>query len=136
MKNWNAYDAALKQRGSITFWVNEEIIEQWRNQQKTGRKGSSNYYSDVVIAKMGTIQSVFHLSGRQAAIPPRSNAKIQQHPDWQAQLHPRDENLRRVNQVGLKQWKQETGYHRRSLSETAIFRLKIINGCKLRRRYA
>ncbi|BBD62979.1 hypothetical protein NIES2109_58290 (plasmid) [Nostoc sp. HK-01] len=65
VKNWNAYDAALKQRGSITFWVNEEIIEQWRNQQKTGKKGASNYYSDVAIATMGTIQSVFHLPGRQ-----------------------------------------------------------------------
>jgi hypothetical protein len=35
VKNWNAYDASLKQRGSITFWVNEETIEQWCNQQKT-----------------------------------------------------------------------------------------------------
>jgi hypothetical protein len=73
VRNWNAYDAALKQRGSITFWVNEEVIEQWRNQQKTGRKGASNYYSDVAIpsvsfanATMGTIQSVFDLPGRQA----------------------------------------------------------------------
>jgi hypothetical protein len=49
VRNWNAYDAALKQRGSITFWVNEEVIEQWRNQQKTGRKGASNYYSDVAM---------------------------------------------------------------------------------------
>ncbi|MBD2505589.1 transposase [Anabaena azotica] len=49
VKNWNAYDAALKQRGSIRFWVNEEVIEQWRNQQKTGRKGASNYYSDTAL---------------------------------------------------------------------------------------
>jgi hypothetical protein len=60
--------------------VNEEVIEQWHNQQKTGRKGASNYYSDTAIpsvsfpseryananATMGTIQSVFHLPGRQA----------------------------------------------------------------------
>jgi Transposase DDE domain len=64
VRNWNAYDAALKQRGSITFLVNEEIIEQWRNQQKTGKKGASNYYSDTAIATMGTIQSVFNLAGR------------------------------------------------------------------------
>jgi hypothetical protein len=50
VRNWNAYDAALKQRGSITFWVNEETIEQWRNQKKTGRKGASNYYSDVAMS--------------------------------------------------------------------------------------
>lgn len=65
VRNWNAYDAALKQRGSITFWVSEEVVEQWRNEKKTGRKGASNYYSDVAIATMGTIQSVFHLAGRQ-----------------------------------------------------------------------
>jgi IS5 family transposase len=254
--------------------VNEQTIEQWRNQQKTGRKGASNYYSDVAIATMGTIQSVFHLPGRQAEgfleslfmlmgielqvpdhstlsrrlsklsvelpvipkdkavhvvvdstgvkvygegewkvrthgvskrrtwrklhlgvdgengeilgavvttndvgdcevlpdileqieqpieqvsgdggydtkgcydtisqrgakaiIPPRSNAKIQQRANTETQPHPRNENLRRVNEVGRQQWKQETGYHRRSLSETAIFRLKAIFGGKLRRRF-
>jgi hypothetical protein len=72
--------------------------------------------------------------GAKAVIPPRSNAKIQQ-PHELTQPHPRDENLRRVSQVGRKQWKQETGYHRRSLSETAIFRLKTIFGGKLRRRF-
>ncbi|MBD6615026.1 IS5 family transposase [Komarekiella sp. 'clone 1'] len=272
--NWNAYDAALKQRGSITFWVNEEVIEQWHNEQKTGNKGASNYYTDVAIATMGTIQSLFHLPGRQTegfleslfmlmgielqvpdhstlsrrlsklsmklpvvpkdngvhvvvdstgvkvygegewkvrthgmgkrrtwrklhlgvdsesgeilagvvttndvadcevlpdlleqidqqieqvsgdggydtkncydiitgrgakpTIPPRSNAKIQQHSNTQAQPSPRDENLCRIHQVGRKQWKQESDYHRRSLSETAIFRLKTIFGGKLRRRF-
>ncbi|MBE9054189.1 hypothetical protein IQ243_28115 [Nostocales cyanobacterium LEGE 11386] len=40
-----------------------------------------------------------------------------------------------MRQVGRKQWKQESDYHRRSLSETAIFRLKTIFGGKLRRRF-
>lgn len=65
VRNWKEYDGALKQRGSITFWVNEEVIEQWLHEQKTGRKGASNYYSEVAIATMGTIQSVFQLPGRQ-----------------------------------------------------------------------
>jgi len=274
VKNWSAYDAALKLRGSITFWLDEDVIEQWHNQQKTGKKGASNYYSDTAIATMGTISTVFHLPGRQAEgfleslfmlmgielevpdhstlsrrlsklsvelpvipkdkavhvvvdstgvkvygegewkvrthgvgkrrtwrklhlgvdsesgeilgavvttndvadcevltdileqieqpmeqvsgdggydtfdcydtisqrgakaiIPPRSNAKIQQHSNSETQPHPRDDTLQRVNQVGRKQWKKESGYHRRSLSETAIFRLKIIFGGKLRRRF-
>lgn len=71
--------------------------------------------------------------GAKAAIPPRSNAKMQQHTNSETQPHPRDENLRRVNQAERKQWKLESGYHRRSLSETAIFHLKIIFGGKLRR---
>jgi hypothetical protein len=66
VRNWNSYAQALKQRGSITFWVGEEVVEQWRNEQKTGRKGASNYYSDVAIAMMGTIQLLFHLAGRQS----------------------------------------------------------------------
>lgn len=65
IRDWKAYDTALKQRGSITFWVDEGVIQQWRNQQKTGRRGASNYYSDVAIATMGTVQSLFHLPGRQ-----------------------------------------------------------------------
>ena len=274
VSNWNSYNKALKQRGSITFWVREEVIEQWHNQQKTGRKGASNYYSDVAIATMGTIQSVFHLPGRQtqgfleslfsvmgievevpehstlsrrlrklsvelpavpkdkaiylvvdstgvkvygegewkvrkhgvgkrrtwrklhlgvdeetgeilaavvttndvadcevlpdlleqiddcqieqvsgdggydtfdcydtissrgakAIIPPRCNAKIKQHGNCKASPHPRDENIRSIRKVGRKGWKQESRYHRRSLSETTMFRLKTIFGGRLRRR--
>ena len=40
----------------------------------------------------------------------------------------RDENLRRIHAIGRKAWKVESGYHRRSLVETGIFRLKRIFG--------
>ena len=272
VRNWKEYNAALKQRGSITFWVNEAVIQQWHNEQKTGRKGASNYYSDVAIATMGTIQSVFHLPGRQvqgfleslftvmgielevphstlsrrlsklsvelpsvpknqavhvvvdstgvkvyaegewkvrthgvgkrrtwrklhlgvdqasgeilaavvttndlsdgdalpdildgidgeiqqvsgdgaydqrkcydairrcqakATIPPRKGAKIWRHGNSKVERHNRDENLRRIRKVGRKAWKQESGYHRRSLAETTMFRFKTIFGGKLRSR--
>jgi hypothetical protein len=35
---------------------------------------------------------------------------------------------------GLETWKKETNYHRRSLAETAMFRLKTIFGPKLHSR--
>lgn len=63
-----------------------------------------------------------------AAIPPQRNAKIWQHGNGKRSRLPRDENLRRIRQVGRKQWKQEVGYHRRSLAETQMFRLKTIFG--------
>ncbi|MDV2997432.1 MAG: IS5 family transposase ISAcma6 [Chroococcidiopsis sp. SAG 2025] len=72
--------------------------------------------------------------GAVSTIPPRRNGKIQQHGNRQAPPHPRDENLRRIRKVGRKRWKQESGYHRRSLSETTMFRLKSIFGGRLRRR--
>ncbi len=39
--------------------------------------------------------------------------------------HPRDQILQRIDQVGRSAWKQESGYPRRSLAETTMFRLKV-----------
>lgn len=61
-------------------------------------------------------------------IPPQHNAKIWQHGNTQAERLARDENLRRIRKVGRKQWKIEQNYHRRSLAETGMFRLKTIFG--------
>ncbi|WP_339379427.1 MULTISPECIES: transposase [Okeania] len=52
--------------------------------------------------------------GAKITIPPRKNAVIGQHGNCKAPPHPRDENLRRIRQIGLKKWKHESGYHRRS----------------------
>lgn len=59
-------------------------------------------------------------------IPPRKNARIWQHGNTNAERLARDENLRSVRNVGRKQWKINSAYHRRSLVETAMFRLKTI----------
>jgi len=273
IRNWSEYDAALKQRGNLTFWLSEEVIEQWLNQEKTGRKGASNKYSDLAIELMATLQLLFGLAGRQtegflesvfalmgveapvpdhstlsrrlskleidlpvvpaaealhvvvdstgvkvygegewktrqhgagkrrtwrklhvgvneatgeivnylvttnnvsddealaelldgvdgeirqvsadgaydkrkcydtitqrgakAVIPPRKDAVIWQHGNCKAPAHPRDENLRRIRKVGRKKWKRESAYHRRSLAETTMFRLKTIFGGRVRRR--
>jgi hypothetical protein len=64
----------------------------------------------------------------QPVIPPQRNAKIWQHGNSRAAPLPRDEHLRRIRAVGRKAWKEETDYHRRSLGETAFFRLKTIFG--------
>jgi IS5 family transposase len=66
-----------------------------------------------------------------AAIPPRRNAKIWRRANTKEERLPRDENLRRIRKVGRAAWKKESNYHRRSLAETAIFRLKQIFGGKV-----
>ena len=66
--------------------------------------------------------------GARAAIPPRRDARIWQHGNSKNERHLRDENLRRIREIGRKQWKKESGYHRRSLAETQMFRLKTIFG--------
>ena len=66
-----------------------------------------------------------------AAIPPRRGARIWQHGNSAEKPLARDENLRRIRKVGRKRWKQEVGYHRRSLAETTFYRIKTIFGDRL-----
>ncbi|NET36057.1 MAG: IS5 family transposase [Cyanothece sp. SIO1E1] len=270
IRNWRDYDAALKKRGSLTFWIDDEVLMGWLNDQKTGKRGASRTYSDLAIATMSTMGSVLNLGGRQtegfmeslfklmgvelevpdhstisrrlrklsvslpvvkgegachvvvdatgvkvygegdwkvrqhgyskrrtwrklhlgvnektgeilaavvstnnvsddeafgdildgieedieavsadgaydkrkcydaidkrgaqAHIPPREDAQY-----WQKEgaTHARNQNLQRIEEVGRAQWKQQSGYHRRSLAETAMFRFKVIFGNTCSRR--
>ncbi len=49
VKNWAEYNRALVNRGDLTLWISEEVAEGWYNQEKTGRKGSSDIYSDLAV---------------------------------------------------------------------------------------
>ena len=71
---------------------------------------------------------------RLVAIPPQKNARIHQHGNTDAPPLVRDQNIRRIREIGRKQWKKETNFHRRSLSETGMFRLKTIFSDKVRNR--
>ena len=64
-------------------------------------------------------------------IPPRKNAHIWQHGTSKQERLKRDENLRYIRKHGRQQWKEDSGYHIRSLAETILFRLKTIFGDKL-----
>jgi IS5 family transposase len=273
VRNWSQYNAALKQRGSVNCWIDEAVIVRWINEQKTGRRGASNHYSDGAIALMATVQALFNLPGRQtkgfleslfalmgidlpvpdhstlsrrlgqvevelpvtpsqgaihvvvdstkvkvygegewkvrqhgvdkrrtwrklhvgvneatgeilavvastnnlsddqalselldgideeieqvsgdgaydkrkcydaiaarganATIPPRKDAVRWEDDAETGEVHPRNRTLERIDEVGRQQWKQESGYHRRSLAETTMFRFKTIFGGLMRRR--
>jgi IS5 family transposase len=272
IRNWQEYDTALRQRGSLTLWLNEEAMQNWTTQAKTGQPGASPTYTDLAIKTMATLKVLFHVAGRQAegllasvfelmgvrlpvpdhstlsrrleqldvelpvrelqrvrhvvvdstgvkvygegewkvqqgrvkrrtwcklhlcvdeksgeivvagastnkvsdaemlpemleevpgtiqqvsgdgsydqrkcyeainkhkaraAIPPRKGARIWQHGNTKAERHVRDENLRRIRRGEKRQWKRESGYHRRSLAETTVFRYKTIFGDRLQTR--
>jgi transposase len=272
IRNWTEYNAGLKQRGSLTLWLEETVLEQWLEPDLSGKAGASILYSDVAIVTMATVKAVYQLAGRQTqgflesifelmqialavpehstlsrrigqikiplpvvpkegarhmvvdatgvkvygegewktrehgiskrrtwrklhlgvdeatgeilaavvttndyhdgevlsdvlsqidgaieqvstdgaydhshcydeigargakpVIPPRQNAVIWQHGN-QAPPHPRDEHLRYIRKHGRKKWKRHTNYHRRSLAETTMFRLKAIFGGNLKAR--
>lgn len=267
LRNWTEYNRALVQRGSLTLWVSEDILQAWHNSARTGRRGKPAIYTDTAILCMATLEEVYRLPlratqgltrsvvkllgvelsvpdyttlcrrrralaielprrkrseslhmvvdstgikvygegewkvrqhgwsrrrtwrklhfgvdeathefvavvvstnsfkdsqilpdlleqvedeisqvsadgaydsrncyeairGREAraAIPPQKKAKIWQHGNTKAERHPRDENLRAIRRKGRREWKRESGYHRRSLAETQVFRVKTIFG--------
>ena len=273
IRNWSEYNAGLKQRGSLSFWLSDEVTTGWLEPTLTGCRGASPMYRDLAIATFETLKSVYGLAGRQteglikslfelmavdlpvpehstvsrrkgklsitlpvvppsgaihlvvdstgikvygegewktrqhgvskrrtwrklhlgvdestgeilaavvtpnnvhdsevlpdlleatdadieqvsadgaydkrrcydtlmergtkAGIPPQKNAKIWQHGNCKVPPHPRDENLRAIRKRGRKAWKRQSNYHRRSLAETTMFRLKAIFGGKVRSR--
>lgn len=270
LRNWKEYNAALKQRGSLTFWVSEDVVQGWRNTAKNGQPGRDYDYTDQAILTMALLQEFYHLPLRQtegfvtslfellgadldvpdhttlcrrrknlavalprssggeplhilvdstgvkvfgegewkvrqhgytrrrtwrklhlgidavsgeivaavvttnnytdgqvlpdlleqveeeikevtgdgaydkrncyeairardatATIPPQRNAKIWQHGNTQAERLVRDQNLRRVRQIGRAAWKRESGYHLRSRAESKMFQLKAAYGEKV-----
>lgn len=273
VRNWSEYNAGLKQRGSVTFWLDEAALAGWSDPERSGHRGASKHYSDLAIATFETVKSVYGLAGRQtqgfieslfslmsvslevpdhstvsrrkgalevalpvvplagavhvvidstgikvygegewktrqhgvskrrtwlklhlsvdeasgeilsavvtgndthdsevfedlltgleadieqvsadgaydqahcydalltlgaqAGIPPRKNAKIWQHGNCKAPPHPRDENLRSIRRQGRSKWKQESNYHRRSIAETTMSRMKTAFGGVVRSR--
>jgi hypothetical protein len=64
--------------------------------------------------------------------PPRVNAADQYFEPGDRQYHPsqpiRNNVVLYAEKHGLAQWKKDTGYHKRSLSETAMYRFKTIFG--------
>lgn len=65
-------------------------------------------------------------------IPPRKNAAIRQHGNCKGERLVRDEAIRSIRRKGRKRWKEEIGYHRRSLGETSMWRLKQAFGSHLK----
>jgi len=267
LRNWREYNRALVQRGSLTMWITEDVVQIWHAVELESKRGHPRTYSDTAIVTMATLQEIYHLGLRQtqglmasigallqlevgvpdystlsrrratveialprahrkeglhivvdstgvkvfgegewkvrqhgytrrrtwrkihvgvdeasgeivaavvttndyhdsqllpdlldqvdeaiaqvsgdgaydrrrcyeaiggrraqATIPPQHNAKIWQHGNTKAERLARDENLRRIRQIGRAAWKRECGYHRRSLAETTMFRLKTIFG--------
>jgi len=65
IRNWSEYNAGLKQRGSLTFWIDESVLEDWLIPDLSGKPGASPYYSDLAILTMATVKAVYRLAGRQ-----------------------------------------------------------------------
>ncbi len=64
VKNWRSYEAALRRRGDITIWFDEDAIGSW-NASSSGCPGGQRRYSDIASLTALTLRSVFQLPLRQ-----------------------------------------------------------------------
>lgn len=72
--------------------------------------------------------------GARPVIPPRKGSAIHPPPGRADPPPTRGEAVARIAEIGRDAWAAETGYHRRSLAETAMFRYKTLIGPSLRSR--
>ena len=62
--NWPAYDASLRQRGSLTVWFTDDAVQAWQAEPRTTRGGQPDY-SPLAILTALTLKAVFRLLFRQ-----------------------------------------------------------------------
>ena len=60
--NWRAYNAALKQRGSLQIWFDPETV--WLA-EPSGKRGRSATFTDAAIQACLTLKALFGLPLRQ-----------------------------------------------------------------------
>lgn len=99
--------------------------------QATNKVGG--FYGDGAYDKRKTYNTLEKRRIR-AVIPPQRNAKIWQHGNSGKRPLSRDSAIRDIRRRGRRQWKEQVGYHRRSLAETAMYRMKRCFGDHLKNR--
>jgi len=90
-------------------------------------------YADGAYDRLELHEQLAHRS-IEPVIPPRRGAVIKQHGNCKAPPLARDEAIRQIRRHGRRGWKRQAGYHRRSLVETTMHRLKQSFGNNLKNR--
>ncbi|VEI64775.1 Transposase DDE domain [Serratia fonticola] len=64
--NWAAYNKALVNRGSLTFWLDESVIHAWYDEPKNSSRGRPQRYSALAISTVLMLKRVLRLTLRAA----------------------------------------------------------------------
>lgn len=67
IRNWRDYNRSLRNRGSISFWISEELLEKWLVREESSDRGRPSVYTDEAIVAMAGLKFVFHQAGRQTS---------------------------------------------------------------------
>ena len=59
--NWPAYNKALRQRGSLTVWLDESAVAAWTDSTRPEGRGRPLHYTDIAITTVLMMKRVFNL---------------------------------------------------------------------------
>ena len=77
LTNWSEYNNSLKNRGDITFWLSEDALENWIEEDLVIKpRGRQLKYSKIALQTIYTFRQIFNLRLRQAEGFTRSLLKI------------------------------------------------------------
>lgn len=62
--NWPKYNKSLINRGSLTFWVDAEAMNNWFHHGHHGCRGRSQLYTDQTICTFLMLKGIFSLTLR------------------------------------------------------------------------
>lgn len=64
IRNWKEYNKALSNRGSLTFWFDEDAIKAWIIHSRSGKRGKPRRFGDSCIQSMLVLKAVYRLPQR------------------------------------------------------------------------
>lgn len=132
--------------GKHRTWMKMHLVIDAESQQVQGVRLTSNSIDDSTAAipliesiryKIGSLKGdggydkhefrkVLGGKNIRQIIPPQSNAVINY--NGLPHLIERNKAVKKIGEIGRREWKIQTGYHQRSKVETAMFRYKMIIG--------
>ena len=74
--NWRSNNESLVQRGSITYWFSDEVLEQWHHANDRPKVGHPFVYSNTAIECLLSLRELFKLPYRQTEGFARSLAEL------------------------------------------------------------
>ena len=134
-RGWKKLHLGIDRSGVI---VAEVLTDGDTNDAKTALALTDNVEGDIEILTADAaydtlvIYDASTARGIEVVVPPSKSATRSR--QRRSRSSARDRTILRIKEVGRRQWKKESGYHRQARVENTFFRYKTIVGPRLRAR--
>lgn len=83
IRNWKTYNKTLQQRGSVSIWIEESLLREWKEINREKKVVAEKLYSDAIIECCLLVGKVYHQPLRQTQGFVNSLLKLMGHKGYQ-----------------------------------------------------